>query len=353
MKICIITDYLKPQINGIAIRFEEYIKNLRFLGHDVYVYGPSQSQTSDRRLYSITNYFNPSNVICFPTFELMFDLLYNKYDIVHIVYPPAVYVLLIWLITIFVPLNIVTSNHVMLLDYSKAYFNELLFNILFNIVKYIIYYPQLYFAKKILGPSSYSDFNLLFNKKIEIIPTGINIDLFKPLYKKKDNVLLFVGRLAPEKNIDKLISILPENYKLQLIGDGPENERLINQYANNKNIEFLGKIDHTELCSYYQNAKAHITLSVSETYCLTLIESLACGTPIIYADCDVFNEIYEKDFGELCFKKNNLETILKYIEENEVNLQKKCRKYTETKTWLHATKDLVNIYESVCKIKNI
>jgi glycosyltransferase involved in cell wall biosynthesis len=346
MKICIITDFLKPQCHGIAIRFEEYIENLRLLGHEVIVYGPSNCPTSNKHLYSITNRFNPSNRICFPTFEMCYDLITNNYDIVHMVYPAAFFSYAVFIIHFFKLFKIVTSNHVMMNDYGKVYLPYPIYFILYYICSIFIYLPQLLFVDKILGPSSHSDFDVGFKKKIEIIPTGINLSKFTPSFKKRDNILLYVGRLALEKNLDKLCQSIPINYKLQIIGDGPYKNDLKKKYACD-NIEFLGKVNNDELCKHYQNAKAHITFSEYETYCLTLLESVACGTPIIYPNCDVFNEIYQNDFNELCLRPdNNLIQILSYIDANEIELQHKCRNYAEKKSWVNTTKKLVSIYQS-------
>ena len=110
-----------------------------------------------------------------------------------------------------------------------------------------------------------------------------------------------VGTVKATINSALAISIYSQHkiYLLNIIGEFSlyQNE-LKKKYACD-NIEFLGKVDHDQLCKYYQNAKAHITLSESETYCLTLLESVACGTPIIYPNCNVFNEIYQNDFPEL------------------------------------------------------
>jgi glycosyltransferase involved in cell wall biosynthesis len=280
---------------------------------------------------------------------MCFDLVTNSYDIVHMVYPAALFSYAVFIINIFNFFKLVTSNHVMMNDYGKLYFSYPIYFILYYIIKIFVYLPQLLFVDKILGPSSHSDFDMGFNKKIEIIPTGINLSKFSPSFKKRDNNLLYVGRLAPEKNLDKLCQTIPINYKLQLIGDGPSRDELITKYACD-NIEFVGKVNHEELCSYYQNAKAHITLSESETYCLTLLESIACGTPIIYPNCNVFNEIYQNDFPELCLRPNNsISETLNYIETNEIELQHKCRNYAEKKSWLNATKELACIYESILK----
>ena len=224
---------------------------------------------------------------------------------------------------------------------------------LYYLVKYFIYAPQYYLSNLILGPSELEDFEILYNYKNKIIPTGIDIDIFNFNNTKRENILLYVGRLAPEKNIDKLIKLFNnikniKNYKLQIIGFGPHENILKELAKNNKNIEFLGKKLYYELPEYYQKARAHITLSESETFCLTLLESISCGTPIIYADCKLFNNLYEKEFSELCLKQDNdINKILNYIEDNENLLSDKCKKYREDLSWSSATDKLIELYKQI------
>jgi glycosyltransferase involved in cell wall biosynthesis len=344
MKILLVTDFLKPQTHGIAIRFEHYLKNFKEKNHNVTVYGPNNSLSSDKHLFTFVNPGNKDNRICLPTFQLLYDIIYNKYDVIHCVYPPSVSGLLILLLSLVLPLNVVTSNHVNMNYYGKAY------NIYFTfyLVKYLIYAPQFYLSKLIMSPSVLEDLQILYDYKTIDIPTGIDNELFKFSDQKRENILLYVGRLAPEKNIDKLIKKFKsiENYKLWIIGFGPSEKKLKELAKYNPNIEFLGKKDNSELPYYYQMAKAHITLSESETFGLTLLESLSCGTPIIYPDCEVFNSLYEKDFGELCLTTNNtLENIINYIENND--LQLKCKEYAEQHSWSKATDQLIELYEKI------
>jgi glycosyltransferase involved in cell wall biosynthesis len=230
--------------------------------------------------------------------------------------------------------------------YGKAY------NIyyLFYLVKYFIYAPQFYLSSLILSPSELEDLKILYDYKTEIIPTGVNTELFNYTDIKREKILLFVGRLAPEKNIDKLILLFNnvKDYKLQIIGFGPYENKLKELAKNNENIEFLGKKLLHELPEYYQKAKAHITLSESETFCLTLLESISCGTPIIYSDCKLFNDLYNKDFSELCLNNNNdLNTILNFIENNEDDLRIKCKKYRKNLSWSSATDKLIEQYKKI------
>jgi glycosyltransferase involved in cell wall biosynthesis len=346
MNILFITDFLRPQTHGIAIRCEEYIKNLREKNHNVKVYGPSCCPTTDVSLPSIINLGNKDNRICLPSFRLFYDILTNKYDIIHLYYPPSVPGFFILLFSLILPLKIVTSNHVNMNYYGKAY------NIyyLFYLVKYFIYAPQFYLSSLILSPSELEDMKILYDYKTDIIPTGVNTELFSYNDNRRENILLYVGRLAPEKNIDKLILLFKniKDYKLQIIGFGPYEDKLKELSKNNSNVEFLGKKLPEELPAYYQRAKAHITLSESETFCLTLLESISCGTPIIYPDCELFNGLYEKDFPELCLNKNNsIKIIMEFIENNENELRERCKLFRQNVSWLSATDKLIEQYKKI------
>jgi len=346
MKILLINDFLYPQTHGIAVRFEHYIKYIKEQNHSITVYGPSNCPTTDKHLPSIINCFNKDNRICFPSLQLIWDICFNKYDIIHLVYPPCIPSLIIFAISLFKPLKIVTSNHVNMHYYGKTY--NLLYS--YYLVKFFICDLQYYFSKLIMAPSISEDFKKLYNLETTIIPTGIDLNNFKFSNLKRENVLLYIGRLAPEKNIDKLIKLFDtiKNYNLVIIGYGPEEERLKYLAKDNNNIIFIGKKNHTELPYYYQLAKAHITLSESETFGLTLLESLSCGTPIIYPNCEVFTTLYEKDFGELCLSTNNtLQNIINYIELNEEELQIRCKEYSEKHSWSQATDKLIKIYNDI------
>jgi hypothetical protein len=88
MKIALITEYLEPQINGIAVRYSEIIKNLKEEGHFVHVYGPKDCNNVDFILPSIDNFWNKGNKICFPNKELIDNILKENYDAIYMVLPP-------------------------------------------------------------------------------------------------------------------------------------------------------------------------------------------------------------------------------------------------------------------------
>ena len=90
LTILFITEYLPPQINGIAIRCYNFIKNFRKLGHVVHIAGPDTSPLTTIPMYTLQNdVFNKGNKLCFLDIDSITNitLLLTQIDIVHVFYP--------------------------------------------------------------------------------------------------------------------------------------------------------------------------------------------------------------------------------------------------------------------------
>ncbi len=101
-------------------------------------------------------------------------------------------------------------------------------------------------------------------------------------------VLLFLGRMAKEKNLRELFSCFDslkrEDLVLVAAGDGPDREALMNCAARlscGDRIIFSGMVDRECVSEYYQMADIFVSASTSETQGLTYIEALACGLPAL------------------------------------------------------------------------
>ena len=103
-------------------------------------------------------------------------------------------------------------------------------------------------------------------------------------------VLLFVGRIAKTKGVLHLIKCIPKlnskNIKFHIFfaGDGSYLsfvKNYVNENKINDNVTFLGSVDHDKLPSYYNMADVMVLPSDMEGIPMVILESLACGTPVV------------------------------------------------------------------------
>jgi glycosyltransferase involved in cell wall biosynthesis len=112
---------------------------------------------------------------------------------------------------------------------------------------------------------------------------GIDHALFRPdgarhpqMAALPGPVLLNVGRVAPEKNLEAFLSLDTPGSKV-VVGDGPALETLRRRYPQ---VLFLGALSGEALASAYRAADCFVFPSLTDTFGLVVIEALACGTPV-------------------------------------------------------------------------
>ncbi len=169
-----------------------------------------------------------------------------------------------------------------------------------------------YFTRKLLNPHfiavAKNEIPIIKNygiaeDHIHYIPHGVNTDLFKFVdssdIKKKWNlenqdIILYVGRIAKGKGVDKLIKILDlivkkkKNIKLMIVG--PDSgylsivKDLVSKYNLTKYVIFTGFISKNNLSKYYSLADLVVYPSIQEIFGMVITEAMACGKAVIGSD---------------------------------------------------------------------
>ncbi len=183
-----------------------------------------------------------------------------------------------------------------------------------------------------------------FTKNIHIIPTGIEVERFfkeninkedinllekKLNIKKKDFIIVFVGRLASEKNVEfliraqqKLVKINP-SIRLLIVGDGPDKEKY-EQLANSLNLGdrviFNGKAAWEEVPIYYHVSDIFATASTSETQGLTVIEAMASSiTPVCIKDESFLGTITDELNGRIFTNEDEyIKEVIELVNDNNL-----------------------------------
>ncbi len=134
---------------------------------------------------------------------------------------------------------------------------------------------------------------------IEIIPNGVELELYQTAcedcrqdfgFKEEDILLIYSGRLGPEKNLDFLIQAFAgaaeaiKNVHLLIVGGGPEEEdlkQLAAQTSAPGRIHFTGMLPYDELPRYLSMCDIFVTASVTEVHPLSVVEAMATGLPVL------------------------------------------------------------------------
>ena len=160
--------------------------------------------------------------------------------------------------------------------------------------------------------------------RISIIPCGIDLSLFHPVHRQtaraicglpERKTLLFVGRPDPIKGLENLISAASmlghdSDFQLLVIGCG-------NRYMGDDDIKartiYVGPVEHAKMCLYYSAADLCVIPSYYESFCMTALESVACGTPVLATAVGEIPEISR--LSSLCkaIPDNSPESLARHI----------------------------------------
>jgi alpha-1,6-mannosyltransferase len=185
-------------------------------------------------------------------------------------------------------------------------------------------------------------------KNIIHIPLGYDSQIFYPRESKEkiyrelqlsDNtrLLLYIGRIAREKNIKSLFSMMEElNYKneikyhLLLVGDGELNQWVERNILDFNNITWLHYCDDTQrLAELYSSADLFIHAGHTETFGLVALESMACGTRVLAIQGGGLDEVLSIEKNKI-FAQNpdgneladKVREIINMNEDREVRLER-------------------------------
>lgn len=133
----------------------------------------------------------------------------------------------------------------------------------------------------------YSKFFKLSEEKIELIGNpllGVAAEKFKYSKEKKSNEIIYAGRFIPIKNLERLIEAfkkIEKDYKLVLIGDGPQKNKIEELSKDDERIKVETEIDQEQLFRRITNASMVVLPSLSDMSPNIVLEALSLGCPVV------------------------------------------------------------------------
>ncbi|HPJ17000.1 MAG TPA: glycosyltransferase family 4 protein [Candidatus Woesebacteria bacterium] len=224
----------------------------------------------------------------------------------------------------------------------STYDNVPLNNIYFKIIAYLLNNTN-----QVLTQSNKSIsqlINLGINKsKISRYRHWVDLNRFKPMDKKNIRqqlslpnriTILFIGRLIPPKNVISLAKICHyfPNCNFIFIGEGPDYKKLKQISLSNPNMYILGNVPYSKLHFYYNSADIFCFPSkYDEGWGRVIMESIACGTPVIASNLGAIPEVIDNSVSLLLTPSSkNIKNTLSSILSNKKHLKKitlNCRNY--------------------------
>jgi len=319
MRILLTSDVYKPTTNGVVTSLVNLQQGLTQLGHEVQILTLSESHTTyykDGVWY--LGSLNSSTI--YPGTRVMGtlargplkDLITWRPDVVHSQSEFSTFILA-KRIAHAVGAPLVHTYHTLYEDYT-TYFspNKRMGQIMAQLFSMHV----LAKTDAVIAPTSKIERLLLsygVEKLIKVIPSGIDLSKFAPTSVEDDatrhlreqlgipkdtQVIVYVGRLAKEKNIDELLSnfstIANNKRMLLLVGDGPERPMLEEQVRTlglGKHVIFAGMQKQEDIPSFYRLGTVFCSASTSETQGLTYVEALASGVPVLCRKDDCLDDL--------------------------------------------------------------
>ncbi len=199
-------------------------------------------------------------------------------------------------------------------------------------------------------------------EKITVLRNGVDLTLFRPADRGLARAalgltgptLLSVGALIPRKGHDRTIATLPHlpDVTLLIAGEGPERNRLerLAQTLNvGARVKFLGAWPHHRLAALYSAADLSILASSREGWANVLLESMACGTPVVASPIPGNTEIILSPSAGTIADANTPEAFVRAIKSLQAASPSRAatRSYAENFSWAETTAGQLTLFSKI------
>ena len=208
-------------------------------------------------------------------------------------------------------------------------------------------------------------------ERLRLWPQGVDARLFHPSrssweWRKKlsggrpeARILLYVGRLAPEKDIERLkiaLSAAPDTC-LAIVGKGPIQKELERKFAGTRTV-FTGLLTGDDLAAAYASADLFVFPSTTETLGMAMIEALASGLPVIAARTGAILEVVSEGVNGLLYEPGSDEELVAAVRRllGDDTMRRffgvRARAAAEERDWKASTATLRSYYEEALDLRS-
>ncbi|MBE9003757.1 glycosyltransferase family 1 protein [Fortiea sp. LEGE XX443] len=372
MRIALFTETFLPKVDGIVTRLRHTVDHLQRNGNQVLVIAPEGGITEHKgaKVYGVDGFplpLYPELKMALPRPAIGYALEEFQPDVIHIVNPAVLGLAGIFYSKV-LKLPLVASYHTHLPQYLQHYGLGMLEGLLWELLKGAHNQALLNLCTSTAMIEELSSHGI---ERVDLWQRGVDTELFHPDLASlemrsrlsqnhpESPLLLYVGRLSAEKEIERIKPILAAipQARLALVGDGPHRQALEKHFAGT-NTNFVGYLIGRELGSAFASADAFIFPSRTETLGLVLLEAMAAGCPVVAARSGGIPDIVTDGVNGYLFNpkadiQDAISATIRLLENQQERdtIRQNARKEAEKWGWAAATRQLQDYYQKIVSAK--
>ncbi|QSO49517.1 glycosyltransferase family 4 protein [Alicyclobacillus mengziensis] len=370
MRIAMFTETFLPGTDGVITRLLATLRHLSEEGHDVLIFAPAggpETYASAKvvGLPTFRFFLYPEKPFAFPRRFVGKAIREFEPDLIHVVNPAflglgGIYYARKWRIPL------VASFHTNVPAYARHYHLDFLEPILWW------YFRSLHNRAEMnlcTSRAMQTELRRQRFKEVGLWERGVDVELYSTARASADmrqrlmgalsaapehRLLLYVGRLASEKGLERLRTLLDrdERIHLAIVGDGPHRRPLEQVFAGSNTV-FTGYLHGHDLAEAYVSADAFVFPSTTETLGLVLFEAMAAGLPIMAADSEPTREVLENGAAGIIFNAADPMSMQAAVDsilyDNKVRsmVTERGHQIASDLDWAGPTRQLIGHYQRV------
>jgi len=376
MRIAFFSETFLPKTDGIVTTLCQTIRQLRQLGHEVLIFSPAGgvAEFEGFRIVEMKSKafpLYPELRLAFPRASIRSVLAAFKPDVLHVADPA-----LLGIAGLYygggthggaLHLPVVISYHTDLPKYLHYYGLGILEPYVWKILRVRHRKATINLCTSTLMVGQLQEHGI---EQVRLWPGGVDADLFCPSRRSPEmryrlteghpdsTLLLYVGRLSAEKNLETLRPWLEglANVRLALVGDGPQRKNLERRFEGLP-VFFAGFLHGEELADAYASSDIFVMPSRTETLGLVVLEAMCSGLPVVAARAGGIPEMIQDEVtGYLVdTDKQAVDRVGELVDSKEKRaaMGARARAHASRRSWTNATSELVGYYQDAIAMQRV
>ncbi len=372
MRIALFTETFLPKVDGIVTRLKHTVEHLVKSGDQVLIITPDMGLREYRgaEVYGVPSFpfpLYPELKAALPRPAIGHKICQFQPDIIHTANPAIVGLAGIYYAKKF-QIPLLASYHTHLPRYLQHYGLGMLEELLWTLLRLGHNQAVLNLCTSTAMVEELSAHGI---ERVHLWQRGVDTDLFDPqladpaMRQRLSQghpaapLLLYVGRLGAEKEIERIKPVLEAipGARLALVGDGP-NRQVLEEWFAGTATHFVGYLAGKDLASAYASADVFVFPSRTETLGLVLLEAMAAGCPVVAARSGGIPDIVQDGVNGYLFDPADdlgaiaaTQKLLADPTQRE-DLRRNARQEAEKWGWSAATQTLREYYQQILNLKD-